>query len=246
MGDEFFRRLKRGTEPLNYGREIVAAMAAAHCAGLGGEELRVLDVGLGSAEDILNVARSVKAPKLALCGLDSHAPNAERARVKGIDVRVLDVERQIFPFPDAHFHIVLANQVLEHTKEIFWTFSEIGRVLLPGGAAIVGVPNLASLHSRAMLLFGMQPSPIEVMGPHVRGFTEGGFIRFATAGGFFEVAGVKGSNFYPFPAQLAKPLSRLFPTLSVSLFFLCVRTAKQGRFLEVLDDNFFETEFFRG
>ena len=246
MAGEFLRELKRGTEPLNYGREVVASMAARHWADLRTEELRVLDVGLGSAEDILNAAAAVKAQKTVLCGLESYAPNVEAARKKGIEVLALNVERQPFPFPDGHFNLVLANQVLEHTKEIFWIFSEVSRVLAPGGAAIVGVPNLASLHSRAMLLLGLQPSPIEVLGPHVRGFTKGGFIRFVTAGGYFEVAEVRGSNFYPFPAPLAKPMARLFPTFAVSLFFLCKRTAKAGRFIQVLDENFFETEYFRG
>jgi len=243
---ELFRNLKRGTEYLNYGRDVIASLAAEHCAGLGSEELRVLDIGLGNAEDILNVSGKVKAGKVSLYGLDSHPPNVERAREKGIEVCALDVERQSFPFPNAHFHLVLANQVLEHTKEIFWIISEVSRVLVPGGAALVGVPNLASLHSRSMLFLGMQPSPIEVLGPHVRGFTKGGFIRFVTAGGYFEVKRVRGSNFYPFPAWAAKPLARFFPSHSVSLFFLCVRTAKAGSFIHVLDERFFETEFFKG
>lgn len=243
---DFFRKLKRGTENLNYGRDLVACMAAKHCAGLGARELRVLDIGLGNAEDLLNVAEKLRPLGASLCGLESYAPNVQRAREKGIDVRALDVERQSFPFPDAHFHVVLANQVLEHTKEIFWILSEVSRVLVPGGAVIVGVPNLASLHSRAMLLVGMQPSPIEVLGPHVRGFTKGGFVRFVTAGGYFEVKEVRGSNFYPFPGWAAKPLARLIPSLSVSLFFLSVRTARAGRFISVLDEHPFETEFFKG
>jgi SAM-dependent methyltransferase len=246
MVGNLLRRLKHGTEHLNYGRDVIAAMAEEHCAGLGSAELRVLDIGLGNAEDLLSVGKKIRAPTVSLYGLESYAPNVERAREKGIDVRALDIERQAFPFPEAHFHLVLANQVVEHTKEIFWIFSEVSRVLVPGGAAIVGVPNLASLHSRVMLLLGMQPSPVEVLGPHVRGFTKGGFTRFITAGGFFEVKKVRGSNFYPFPAWAARPLARLFPTLSVSLFFLCVRTGKAGTFIQVLNDLFFETEFFKG
>jgi hypothetical protein len=140
----------------------------------------------------------------------------------------------------------VANQVLEHTKEIFWIVSEAARVLEPGGALLVGVPNLASLHSRAMLALGMQPSPIDVLGPHVRGFVKDGFRDFLQEGGFFRVAEVKGSNFYPFPEIMARPLARLFPGLAVSLFFRCLRTQRPGRFIEVLDARFFETPFFRG
>jgi SAM-dependent methyltransferase len=164
----------------------------------------------------------------------------------GITVHALDAERSRFPFEGRFFDVVLANPVLEHTKEIFWIASEVSRVLKPGGAFVVGVPNLASLHSRAMLLLGLQPSPIEVLGPHVRGYTKGGLSRFLTAGGFFDLLEVRGANFYPFPPAVAKPLSRVFPTLSVSLFFRCRRTDKEGVFLDVLREHSFETEYFRG
>jgi hypothetical protein len=80
----------------------------------------------------------------------------------------------------------------------------------------------------------------------VRGFTRGGFVRFAQAGGFFSVRAVRGANFYPFPPFLARPLARALPTFAVSLFFLCARTEREGSFLQVLDEQPFETPYFRG
>jgi len=142
--------------------------------------------------------------------------------------------------------LIVANQIIEHTKEIFWIFSEIVRVLKPGGACIVGVPNLASFHNRIALLLGMQPTTIELLGPHVRGITAPSFKNFITYGNYFQVSATTGANFYPFPSPMGTYLAKTFPALSVCLFFILIRTGKNGSFLEVLDDNFYETPFFRG
>ena len=53
---------------------------------------------------------------------------------------------------------MIANQILEHTKEVFWIWHEIARVLAPQGQLILGVPNLASAHNRLLLLLGRQPT----------------------------------------------------------------------------------------
>ena len=243
---ELLARLKARTVELNYGREVIAGMARRHARNTGEGELNILDIGLGTGADLLNVAKSLDNRRTRLFGLESHPPHVEAARALGVEVRQADVERSAFPFDAAFLDVVLANQVLEHTKEIFWIASEVSRVLKPGGLFIVGVPNLASLHSRIMLGLGMQPSPIDVLGPHVRGFTKPGFRRFIQADGYFHVVEVGGSNFYPFPKSLAEPLARLLPGFAVSLFFCCQRTGKTGRFLDVLESRFFETPYYRG
>lgn len=63
----------------------------------------------------------------------------------------LNIERDPLPFADESVDIFMANQVLEHCKEIFWIFSEVSRCLKPGGCFIIGVPNLAALHNRLLL-----------------------------------------------------------------------------------------------
>ena len=97
-----------------------------------------------------------------------------------------------------------------------------------------------------ILLFGEQPTCIEPLSAHVRGFTKPAFERFVTADGYFRILEVKGTNFYPFPPRLSKVLSELFPTLAVSLFYLIQRTDKEGNFVDVLKSRFFETPYFRG
>lgn len=239
-------RLKSGTEDLNYGRAIIAGMARRHAGAPRAEPLRVLDLGFGSGADLENIRAGMDGRAMELFGVDSYEPNVRAGRNRGVEVVSLDLERDRLPFTDASLDLVVANQVLEHTKEIFWIVSEAARVLKRDGALIVGVPNLASLHSRVMLALGMQPSPIDVLGPHVRGFAKGGFKSFIQEGGLFQVVEVRGANFYPFPGLLARPLARVLPGFSVSLFFRCRRTGGEGRFIEVLERKFFETPFYRG
>ncbi len=112
------------------------------------------------------------------------------------------------------------NQIIEHTKNIFWIIHECTRVLKINGSLIIGVPNLAAFHSRLLLLTGNQPFCIKVNSAHVRGFTKKDLVNFIEIfKNGFDLNDFKGSNFYPFSPYVAKLLSALFPTFCVSIFF---------------------------
>ncbi len=240
----FLFNLKNGTESLNYGREIIAAWGASH-VNAHSHPTQLLDVGLGNGHDLLNIQAQANIPA-HLFGIESYAPYIQAAREKGITIASLDIERERFPFEDQSFDVVVANQILEHTKEIFFIIAEVGRVLKPNGKLIIGVPNLASLHNRIALLLGQQPTTIDVLGPHVRAFTRRSFTHFLETNDYFKVVDFKGSNFYPFPPTLSTRLSRLFPMAAVGSFYLVERTEKRGYFTEILHQQFFETPFFTG
>jgi SAM-dependent methyltransferase len=231
---------------LNYGREIIADWCKESTDITGNDTIRILDLGCGPAADLLNVKKTLPDKNLELFGIESYEPHVEQAKQSGINVLQLDIERQSIPVERDFFDIVIANQIIEHTKEIFWIFSEISRTLKKGGRVIVGVPNLLSMHNRVMMFFGQQPISIELLGPHVRGFTVPGFKKFVEADDYFKVLKIRGSNIYPFPPSASKLLSRLFPTFSVGLFFLIRRQIKEGNFIQVLDTRFYETPFYRG
>ncbi len=163
---EFFRRMKAGTEELNYGRDKVALFARRYADRVDGRPVRVLDLGVGHGDDLMNVKAALAPRPIELHGVEAYAPYVAEASAKGIRVAALNIERDRLPYEDGSVDIVVANQIIEHTKDVFWIFGEISRVLRPGGVCIVGVPNLASLHNRVLLLFGAQPSSIEMLGPH--------------------------------------------------------------------------------
>jgi len=144
---------------------------------------------------------------------------------------------------------VIANQILEHTKELFWIAHEVSRILRKGGHFIVGVPNLASAHNRLLLAFGRQPTCIRSYSAHVRGFTKGDLLSFLESGfpGGYDCRKTAGSNFYPFPAPVARPLAKLLPNLAVTFFLLLRKQLPYtGAFLVAPSREQFETPFYVG
>lgn len=252
---KLFVKLKTGTEYLNYGRHILERWGYNHIHNLhrdrGERVFKVLDIGCGHGTDLLNIKNAIEldnsfdfGSSLTLMGIENYQPYVLELKEKNIKTYSLDIERDYYPFDDGSLDLIIANQVLEHTKEIFWITSEAVRCLKTGGKFLVGVPNLASLHNRFLLLLGIQPTQIQSLSAHVRGFTKGDFKRFAEEGGYFRLKEVRGSNFYPLPPSLSKPLSALFPTLSWGIFFELERTDKVGSFLDCLTGGVLETPFF--
>jgi SAM-dependent methyltransferase len=208
---------------------------------------KVLDIGAGHGHDLL-IARSV-SPQAQLIGVEPYKPYVAELESKGITVHSLNIERDVFPFADGELDIVMANQILEHTKEVFWIFDQISRVLKVGGRLLIGVPNLAALHNRVLLALGMQPSPLKNNSAHVRGFTKGDMIRLLDSGfpGGYELRGFGGSNFYPFPPPLARPLAAALPSMAWGIFFHFEKVKPyQGSYLKYPIDQQLETNFYVG
>ena len=239
-----FYNFKHGTEYLNYGREIIVDFAKRYCSAEG--TIRVLDIGGGAGTDLCNIREGFAPRKVELYELEAYPPNCRKAEERGISVKTIDVEREKFPYDNQYFDVVVANQVYEHLKEIIWVTSEISRILKPQGILIIGVPNLASLHNRVLLLMGRQPSSIYALGPHVRGYTPNDLENFFETDGYFSCKERRGANFYPFPPKMARWLSEHFPDAAVSTFYCVERTEKEGFFKDVLKDRFFETPYYVG
>lgn len=241
-----FEQMKSGTEYLNYGRDIISNAALQYAKEHNKSTLNIVDLGAGFGDDLINcrnVIEQAGGVSIKLYAIENYKPNADKLEKIGIKTFTSNVETDRYPFEDAQFDIVIMNQLLEHTKEVFHIFGEISRILKKGGICIVGVPNLASFHNRILLLFGRQPSAIHMFGPHVRGITRKDFINFAEKDGFFKCEKSYGSNFYPFHPPVSEWLSRAFPYASVSIFFVLRRTEKEGNYSDILDKVFFETPY---
>lgn len=230
---------------INYGRDIVLEWCRLY-AKKQSEPIKILDIGCGNCYDLLNIKNTLDPASLQLYGIEYTEACIKTAEDNHINIFNINIEYNKIPVKDEYFDIIIANQVIEHSKELFWIFSEVSRTLKKGGILIIGVPNLASLHNRLLLLAGEQPTSIETLGPHVRGFTAPSLKRFIETDGYFKVQSIKGSNYYPFPVRIARRLSRIFPRSSVSIFVLAVRTQKEGNFIKVLDDRPYETPFYKG
>ncbi|CAN5504495.1 hypothetical protein BH10ACT11_BH10ACT11_19240 [soil metagenome] len=93
-------------------------------------------------------------------GFDVHAVDLDPDRVEpvfrtlGIETHRADVELQRLPFDDESVDIALLCQTLEHLRtEPMRPLREIGRILKPGGYAIVSVPNVTP-YMRIRFLLG--------------------------------------------------------------------------------------------
>jgi len=156
---------------LNYGRHVIEFFAKKIKT-----YSKVLDIGAGNGDDLM-IYRKIN-PEAELFALEFYQPNISILEEKGIKACLCDIERDRFPFEDCTFDIINANQILEHTKEIYWIFHEISRTLKVGGYLVIGVPNLASLHNRILLLLGKHPTCIKSNSAHVRGFTKYDILKF--------------------------------------------------------------------
>lgn len=201
-------------------REVAAIRAAE------GKPLSLCDVGCWDGEPTA-AYRAILGGSAS--GVEVHAQAAARARDRGVDVAEVDLEMSPFPWADASFDIVIANQVFEHLKNVWLPMSQVARVLRPGGHLIFSVPNLASLHNRVMLAFGWQPSSIRTFGPHVRSFTYRQVREFLTYGNCFSIERARGVGFYPVPIGAASPLARLWTGASHTPVLVARREAGDWR-----------------
>src|SRR5947209_327665 len=116
----------------------------------------VLDVGCDDGRWTEEVRARIGSPPALVAALEVVPERAELARARGFDVRVGDLEEP-WPFDDASFDVVHANQVIEHVKRLDHFVAEIRRVVRPTGIAVVCTENLASWHNVVALALGYQP-----------------------------------------------------------------------------------------
>ncbi|MBV8775125.1 MAG: glycosyltransferase [Deltaproteobacteria bacterium] len=96
---------------------------------------RVLDIGCGSSVIIQSLNNAV--------GMDVSMGKLRLLRRRGIEL----VRGSAFglPFSNAAFDCVISSQVIEHIPYDGVLFSEMHRVLQPGGLLIIGTPDYATL-----------------------------------------------------------------------------------------------------
>jgi len=206
-----------------------------------------LDIGCGHGNDLMRIKE--RFPSCKLIGIDYGGWNKSHLNEIGIEQVSLDIEKDLFPFDDESIDFIIANQVLEHTKEIYFINNEIFRVLKTGGVLFLGVPNVLSLHNRILGLFGIHPTCSKMISAHVRSFSKNDTLLFynSIAGECLRVEKYMGSQFYPFPKIIARPLSRLLPTMAFSNFYLIRKfNVYNGEFIKWISNTFLETNYYKG
>lgn len=198
---------------LRYGNEVMVRWCKKYFSKI----KIVLDVGSGDCRDLSIINKHCN---ISLCvGIDRCFFH------DCFNVVCADIEKSNIPISDESADLIICHEVLEHCKNIHCIKSEMARILKSGGYAIIGTPNLAAWHERAMLLFGKQPTEIRSIGYHIRGFTRSELIKFCIHGGMFELVECKMIGFRPLYGEIfCRILSILFPFFAMNTLLLLKRT----------------------
>ena len=116
---------------------------------------RVLDLGSGAGTDSF-VAAQMVGEQGQVTGIDMTAPMLDKARAAAAELGVKNVEfveaeAEQLPFPDESFDVVISNGVIDLIPDKDAVFSELQRVLVPGGRmqiADVTIQNPVSAEGR--------------------------------------------------------------------------------------------------
>lgn len=179
----------------------------------------LLDAGCGDGQATMEYARALSVPAAGIHGVDTGGGYL-RGAARTFDAREADLEKAPLPWGDQYFDIVICNQVLEHLKNIFSVLTEMDRTVKTGGYLLLGIPNLAGLHNRLLLLLGRQPVCNIITGPHLRCFAHRDFMDFLARNGNFELAATDSASLYPLPYPLVDWLGRVLPGFSAYTFYL--------------------------
>lgn len=206
-----------------------------------------LDIGCGHGADLMIV--KAQHPKATCYGVEFSDWNQKQLSQLGIKPLSLNIENQKIPLENESVDLVIANQVFEHTKEIFWINHEIFRTLKVGGHMYLGVPNTLAWHNRLLALLGRHPTCVQSASAHVRAFSKHDTLQFykRIAPHSYSISAFRGAQFYPFPKRIARPLANSFPSLAVTIFFLIKKIqAYDNEFINWVDKQQLETNFFTG
>ena len=98
---------------------------------------RILEIGSGGG----HVLRMFRRARLTAVDVSDSFLDTARRNLAGYDVTFIKGEVQKLRLPAHSFDRIICTEVLEHTQEPEAILAEIGRLLDPGGRAVITVPN---------------------------------------------------------------------------------------------------------
>jgi len=151
--------------------EIVATFAPYKQQG------RLLDVGCGAGSILQAAQRAGWTPH----GMEVSRTAADHNTSQGFDVFCGELAEA--QYPDGHFDVVIASEVLEHVASPSAMLAEIARVLRPGGLLWATTPHGRGVSARVLGLGWSAVSPPE----HLHLFSLTGIKRLLEDAGFRRV-----------------------------------------------------------
>ena len=124
----------------------------------------LLDIGCGMGALTVRIGRRLGSDRLI--GLDCDLDRLAAAAGRGIETHALDLEHDAFPVASGSVGLVTCFGVLAYLPLYDRALAETARVLEDGGFFLFSMPNLASHQNRLAILFGYQPSQVDVSSPY--------------------------------------------------------------------------------
>ena len=113
-------------------------------------QMRILDIGCGAG----SVSGELAKRGHEVYGLDIMAEAVARARNRGINAEIYDVNNLPLPFKDSFFDCILALDILEHLFDPLSLLRNMKRILSDQGYAIVFLPLHFDIRQRLRILAG--------------------------------------------------------------------------------------------
>jgi SAM-dependent methyltransferase len=117
----------------------------------GGSDGKIVDLG----------AMNVNGSYRELLPADAQYVGVDLEEGPGVDVVLSDVYR--LPFDDGSVDLVLSGQMLEHCGQFWRVFSEIHRVLRPGGRAYLIAPSTGPVHRYPVDCYRFYPDSYQAL-----------------------------------------------------------------------------------
>ena len=114
---------------------------------------KILDIGVGTGIFYTKYL-SEYLDRGLVYGVDIQREFLDMARKRGIHTTKVNLDKEMLPFENGNFDLVMCDGILEHTLRPREMFQEISRVLKHGGQLIVIVPSAVSSKRRWRMLRG--------------------------------------------------------------------------------------------
>ncbi|MEI8067719.1 MAG: class I SAM-dependent methyltransferase [Candidatus Shapirobacteria bacterium] len=113
--------------------------------------LKILDLGCSDFKVTKKYLKNVKNYELHAVDIENKIDN------KNIKYIKLDLEKDVLPYKNNFFDIIIAGQVIEHILNKDWFLQESYRVLKSKGLFICATENIASFDNILSLILGQEP-----------------------------------------------------------------------------------------
>ena len=129
---------------------------------------RILDAGCGNGWFAANLAKA--GYRVVAIDVSTKAVDIARQTYPQIEFHCSPLDQNGWPFEDASFDAIVSTEVIEHIYDVERMFSEMARVLCPGGYVMLTTPYHGLLKNLAISILDFE-GHFDVRAGHIRFFT---------------------------------------------------------------------------